>query len=457
MLNEGLHIKSVDGVILLRKTTSPIVYLQQIGRCLQVDLDKPPLIFDLVNNVNNIQAHSLLTSLEKAIEQEQTLRKEFDLPVHKVEIHITDETLAIQNALAIISTKLNFHLNSFEFGLEELIKFKDQYGNCIVPRGYKAESGFGLDEWVSSKRKQHKAKVLSNEQMVRLIELGFVWDALDYTWNLGLAELQSYLKKTGNLQISQKYKTKSGYLLGSWVSDQRKRFKQGKLLPDKISKLNGLGFIWDIHEYDWQQGVSELKLFKSENGHLIVKNNAVNSSGFKMGTWASERKKSYANATLEKEKIDELNQLGFIWSNDNYSWDLGLKHLLNYFSNNGDCLVGQYYNTEDGFNLGSWVSEKRKAFSNDNLSPKKIEELNKINFVWNKVEYEWNKGYDALIDFRNLAGNCNVPVKYILPDGYNLGGWVNSQMKALSGETIRDDRLNKLNQIGFVWARTKHK
>ena len=40
MLNEGIHIKDVDGVVMLRPTISPIVYLQQIGRCLACSSDE---------------------------------------------------------------------------------------------------------------------------------------------------------------------------------------------------------------------------------------------------------------------------------------------------------------------------------------------------------------------------------------------------------------------------------
>ncbi len=51
MLNEGVHLADVDGVVLLRPTKSPNVYLQQIGRCLASGkLAKQPIIFDLVNN-----------------------------------------------------------------------------------------------------------------------------------------------------------------------------------------------------------------------------------------------------------------------------------------------------------------------------------------------------------------------------------------------------------------------
>lgn len=50
MLNEGLHVNDIDGVIMLRPTSSPTIYLQQLGRALSVGHNKHPLIFDIVNN-----------------------------------------------------------------------------------------------------------------------------------------------------------------------------------------------------------------------------------------------------------------------------------------------------------------------------------------------------------------------------------------------------------------------
>lgn len=44
MLNEGVHVDDVDGVILLRPTVSPIIYLQQIGRALSAGSGKTPVI-----------------------------------------------------------------------------------------------------------------------------------------------------------------------------------------------------------------------------------------------------------------------------------------------------------------------------------------------------------------------------------------------------------------------------
>lgn len=52
MLNEGLHVDDIDGVIMMRSTSSRIIYLQQLGRALSVGHCQKPLIFDFVANLS---------------------------------------------------------------------------------------------------------------------------------------------------------------------------------------------------------------------------------------------------------------------------------------------------------------------------------------------------------------------------------------------------------------------
>lgn len=53
MLNEGVHIPHVDGVIMLRSTISRIIMEQQFGRCLTSNNSNiTPVILDLVNNMD---------------------------------------------------------------------------------------------------------------------------------------------------------------------------------------------------------------------------------------------------------------------------------------------------------------------------------------------------------------------------------------------------------------------
>ena len=54
ILNEGIHINNIDGVIMLRITSSPIIYSQQVGRALSAGGKREPLIFDVVNNYDSL-------------------------------------------------------------------------------------------------------------------------------------------------------------------------------------------------------------------------------------------------------------------------------------------------------------------------------------------------------------------------------------------------------------------
>ena len=57
LLNEGAHINGVDTVVMFRKTDSPIVYLQQLGRALNNDMaDKRVTVFDFVSNYKKMDA-----------------------------------------------------------------------------------------------------------------------------------------------------------------------------------------------------------------------------------------------------------------------------------------------------------------------------------------------------------------------------------------------------------------
>ena len=58
MLNEGVHIKDISGIIMLRKTDSPIIFLQQLGRALEAGKTTQPLIYDLVGNYKDLKVEN---------------------------------------------------------------------------------------------------------------------------------------------------------------------------------------------------------------------------------------------------------------------------------------------------------------------------------------------------------------------------------------------------------------
>ena len=58
MLNEGVHIEDISGIILLRPMVSPIIYKQQIGRALSASKSTNAVIFDIVANISNLYSIS---------------------------------------------------------------------------------------------------------------------------------------------------------------------------------------------------------------------------------------------------------------------------------------------------------------------------------------------------------------------------------------------------------------
>lgn len=74
MLNEGVHIDGIDTIVMLRRTVSPNLYMQQCGRGLASG-GKNPVIFDFVGNRSTIKSVTLrIEDVKKTIKQRQFTR-----------------------------------------------------------------------------------------------------------------------------------------------------------------------------------------------------------------------------------------------------------------------------------------------------------------------------------------------------------------------------------------------
>lgn len=79
MLNEGLHLENISGVLLLRPTRSMIVFLQQIGRAIEANNANTPVIIDAVNNFSSAgQGMKLLGEIKEAVAREKENDPKFD-------------------------------------------------------------------------------------------------------------------------------------------------------------------------------------------------------------------------------------------------------------------------------------------------------------------------------------------------------------------------------------------
>ncbi|NEA60367.1 DEAD/DEAH box helicase family protein [Streptomyces sp. SID13666] len=86
----------------------------------------------------------------------------------------------------------------FRRGLNELITYKDAFGDCRVPYAYRAPSGHRLGVWVADQRRYKAADVLDDERLGLLNELGFIWSAFDTAFTDNLTAVAAYATEHGH-------------------------------------------------------------------------------------------------------------------------------------------------------------------------------------------------------------------------------------------------------------------
>ena len=342
-----------------------------------------------------------------------------------------------------------------------MYKLAEQYYNehddLFVPRNYKTKSGENLGQWISNRRSDYQEGKLSSDQIKKLEFIDMVWDASinkKDAWNKWYELAKEYRNEHGDLLVPYKYKTSSGENLGQWMCTKRQAYKNGNLLPDEIEKLESIGMVWDVREYEWNKMYKLAEEYYHEHGDLLVTGCYKTSSGENLGIWISAARQDYKISNLSPDKIKKLESIGMVWDaaiNKEETWNKWYNLAVEYYNKHGNLLVSKKHETSSGENLGIWISTIRKAYKNDNLSPDEIEKLEAIGMVWDVREYEWNKMYKLAEEYYHEYGDLLAPALYKTSSGKNLGQWISDTRKAYKNGSLSPEKIKKLEAIGMVW------
>mmetsp|Transcript_13826 Transcript_13826/g.20174 ORF Transcript_13826/g.20174 Transcript_13826/m.20174 type:complete len:359 (-) Transcript_13826:97-1173(-) len=142
-------------------------------------------------------------------------------------------------------------------------------------------------------------------------------------------------------------------------------------------------------------------------------------------------------------------------------WKIMYRKLEEYKEKHGNCMVPHRSRTDLELDrLGRWVGNQRvsyKYYKNGKrsyITAQRIDELEKIGFVWSLKEYRWQVMYEHLVAYHKKKGNCFVPCKY--DSNQELANWCRTQreqwhryQKGLTN-TLSADRIEALSVIGFI-------
>lgn len=186
MLNEGYHIKDLDGVIMMRPTFSPTIYIQQLGRALTVGGDKSPVVLDLVNNFDSCKIiEDFAEKMKKNKGNDKTGRTENS---KKSRLSIFDTTKEFRE----IAEKITELSKRSKVKLEQKIEIFEEFmktGEELV--GNTTFEGYPIGQWAIQIRnslnrmndgKDGKVKINpTKDQLEKLESMGILERQIDST------------------------------------------------------------------------------------------------------------------------------------------------------------------------------------------------------------------------------------------------------------------------------------
>ena len=290
----------------------------------------------------------------------------------------------------------------------ELVKYKESHGDCNVPIDYLENEELAI--WVKNQRSQHQSGFLSTERFQRLNELGVVWNLSDEVWSKMFAALVEYKGKHGNCRIPGNWPENER--LRNWVSAQRQAWKTRRLNTDRIQKLEAIGFTWSKQANTptskddgffstgdasaqsstwleekwgsvWEQNFTELVAYKREFGDCnVVGNSPANPT---LANWVASQRQRKNNGSLRNERIQRLNEIGFVWDLKEVAWTDNFQRLVEYKRQHGDCKVPQKW--PENVQLANWVNNQKLARALGKLSDERIRSLDEIGLAWGEQRH----------------------------------------------------------------------
>jgi superfamily II DNA or RNA helicase len=470
MLNEGIHVEDISGVILFRPTVSPIIYKQQIGRALSASKGRQPMIFDIVNNFENLYSIGTLESeVREAVLYYRERGREDEIV--NADFRILDEVRDCRQIFFELQDSLSA---SWELMYEESRKYYEEHGDLLVPYNYK--SGYlPLGSWIATQRLIRRGNaygVLSDERIQKLDAIDMVWDRLrDYNWNRYYEAAQTYYETYGDLNVGFSYKTSDGIHLGKWLSVIRARRKQHNCSNgcdlERITQLDEIGMVWDKREHTWISNYAEAKKYFAEYGHLDLPRHYKVKDGIDLGDWLLRMRAIYwgkEDGTLTPSQIEQLNDIGMDWSyKADREWELRYAAAKSYYEEHGHLNVPLKYRTDDGIDLGQWIYKHRKALQHPEksapirLTDERRSRLDAIGMIWDtptRADISWSKHFTAAKEYYERHGHLNMTNNYKTGDGVTLGYWL-SRMRGIylnkAPGKISTEQIEQLTAIGMVW------
>jgi len=130
-------------------------------------------------------------------------------------------------------------------------------------------------------------------------------------------------------------------------------------------------------------------------------------------------------------------------------WDAKVAALTAFKDQHGHCRVP--WQPAKYRAIAMWLKDVRRQKRNGLLDRGRIRQLDALGVVWEPHNEKWEAMFADLVAHRAKHGDCNVPAYW--SENPRLASWVQRQRTSRRLSTLTQDRLKRLDKIGFVWAK----
>jgi hypothetical protein len=290
-------------------------------------------------------------------------------------------------------------------------------------------------------------------------------EAEERRWEQRYDELVAFKETHGHLRVSPKNETSPGLL--RWRDRQRSEFRKGTLRADRTARLDALGLEWEMtkrpaHEYEyieerWERMFDQLVAHRAKHGHCEVPVQWPENQS--LSSWVQHQRRYHQDGQMPAARARRLEQLGFTWKSKKphlvRQWEERFAELVAFQRRHGHLRVTHRNEISDG--LTEWRDNQRAHLRKGKLSAERKARLDALGFEWvprGRTAYGnadlWELRFGQLVAYQTMHGHCQVPRKQGA-----LSEWVNTQRKARRNGWLRQDRQERLEQIGFAWESDK--
>ena len=270
-------------------------------------------------------------------------------------------------------------------------------------------------------------------------------------WMARARQLHDFAQQHGHTLVPKRYNENPA--LGNWVNKQRQEYRRYlidsrpcSLTPKRIEILNLMGFCWDASH------ISSKQLNVTEKQQKQVFNVIAESNECPVGHQTAHNSSEFMESELSWYwHIQELRQANYSSLTEiprttrHGAWLQKLRQMY----------AQRQQETEKR------TGKKLPLYASTSFSSDIFRSLSEIDPDWwmTRREFQWERRYRELINYRQTHGDCCVPISY---ENKQLANWVSHQRKEYNRRQkglpsdMTKERQERLEKVGFVWDRWEY-